>query len=126
MNPDVNRSVIIAILFQKMIDLGIIPYFTNSSIVNELAKLPPEEARKAKRAFRKLHRKLIKNNYEFSWDGFKASAIRNERAKLEGEGIPLTREELIERKNIVFSKLWNQASNEYYRTLRRHSHKQDS
>lgn len=40
---------------------GIIPYADSERLSKSLSSLPPEEARKAKRKFRKMHRRLQKN-----------------------------------------------------------------
>ena len=46
----------------KMIDMGIVPAFTGKELIEMLESLPSDEKRIAKRKFRKLWRKIAKND----------------------------------------------------------------
>jgi formyltetrahydrofolate synthetase len=46
----------------KMIDMGIVPAFTGKELKEMLISLPEEERRIAQRKFRKLWRKIAKND----------------------------------------------------------------
>ena len=51
----------------KMIDLGIIPAMTGGELTKMLESLSPEDRKKVKRKFRKVWRKLSKNDINFQY-----------------------------------------------------------
>ena len=58
----IRLSEVLPILVEiEALNEGIIPYSNAEHLSKSLSSLPPDEARKAKRKFRKMHRKLQKN-----------------------------------------------------------------
>ena len=56
---DDKRAIITAMVVDKMVAFGIIPYASpQAHMLEYINSLPKDEARKLKRKFRKLHRKL--------------------------------------------------------------------
>lgn len=51
----------------KMIELGIIPAMTGSELTKMLESLQPEDRKKVKRKFRKVWKKLSKNDINFQY-----------------------------------------------------------
>ena len=59
----INNSIQVKI---DMIEAGIVPAFTAYELISMLKSLNPNERRKAKRKFRKLWRKFLKENPDCS------------------------------------------------------------
>ena len=51
----------------KMLEMGIIPAFTGSELKKMMSTLSKEERRAVKRKFRKVWRKIAKNNKDYSF-----------------------------------------------------------
>ena len=100
---DVDRAIITAVMFEQ----GIVPMEqTTLDMRRVLEQLPPEEARKMRRKFRKLWRRAMEA--EAGPPGKDKPTVRETRAKAHygaGKVIP-SRSERNARKQLVFSSLW--------------------
>ena len=105
------RSVDKFFIHQTMFDLGIIPMEDASlDMRRPLNALPPEEARIAKRKFRKLWRKCMRRGYNTSSIGAARSAVEKKKANVYfGVGNKaVSKHASRRRKQLVFDFVWKE------------------
>lgn len=78
-----QRSILAKI---KMIEMGIIPAFTSNELVSMINSLPEHEKIKKKRKFRKVWRKMVKND-----PGLEQSFICENKNKIPGDRVKRNR-----------------------------------
>lgn len=95
---DIDRIMINTVMMEE----GIVPIFDPSlDMRRALAALSPEEARKAKRKFRKLWRKALKKENADGKSVYKVAMLGK------GKKVP-SKAERLRRKQAVLNKLWEE------------------
>lgn len=102
---DVDRAIISSVMFEA----GIVPMEkTDLDMRRALAQLPPEEARAAKRKFRKLWRKALRAQLGSTNKKNHEARAKAAKAKLGvGKHVP-SRLERNARKQLVFDEMWEE------------------